>query len=119
MGSRLTPPPPPLHLAGDHGGGALYLVMGLLAALLEARNSGEGQVVDAAMVDGAASLLSQFFALSALGRWTERREDNLLDGGAPFYGTYACSDGKYVSVGPIEPQFFAILRQKLQLNDPV
>jgi alpha-methylacyl-CoA racemase len=119
MGAPGTPPPPPLNLVGDYGGGSLYLVIGLLAGLLEARGSGEGQVIDAAMVDGTASLMSQFFALAALGRWTEQRQDNLLDGGAPFYGTYACSDGKYVSVGPIEPQFFAILREKLGLRDAV
>ncbi len=119
MGVPGQPPAPPLNLVGDYGGGALYLVVGLLAGILEARQSGRGQVVDAAMVDGAASLMAQFFALAALGRWTERRQDNLLDGGAPFYGTYACSDGKHVSVGPIEPQFYALLREKLQLHEPL
>ena len=117
MGEEGRPPAPPLNLVGDYGGGSLYLVIGLLAAILEARSSGQGQVVDAAMVDGAASLMSQFYALSALGRWTERRTDNLLDGGAPFYGTYACSDGKFISVGPIEPQFYALMRSKLALTD--
>lgn len=119
MGRPDAPPSLPLNLVGDYGGGSLYLVMGLLAGILEARESGCGQVVDAAMVDGAASLMSQFFALSALGRWTTSREDNLLDGGAPFYTTYACSDGKYISVGPIEPQFYALLRDKLNLRDPL
>jgi len=94
-------------------------VMGVLAGILEARNSGQGQIVDAAMVDGTASLMAQFFALKALGRWTEHRQDNLLDGGAPFYGSYACSDGKFVSVGPIEPQFHALFGEKLRLTDPV
>ena len=117
MGSVDRPPPPPLNLVGDYGGGSLYLVIGLLAAILEARTSLQGQVVDAAMVDGTASLMSQFYALSALGRWTERRADNLLDGGAPFYATYACSDGKFISVGPIEPQFYALMREKLGLAD--
>ena len=87
--------------------------VGMLAALLEVRQSGQGQVVDAAMCDGVASLMTQFYALSAMGQWTTHRKDNLLDGGAPFYGTYACSDGKFVSVGPIEPQFYALLREKL------
>ena len=119
MGVPGQPPAPPLNLVGDYGGGSLYLVVGLLASILEARQSGHGQVVDVAMVDGVASLMSQFFALSALGRWTEQRQDNLLDGGAPFYGCYACSDGKHVSVGPIEPQFYALMREKLQLHDPL
>ena len=119
MGTPGTPPAPPLNLVGDYGGGSLYLVVGLLAGILEARQSGQGQVVDAAMCDGVASLMSLFYSLSALGSWTERRADNLLDGGAPFYATYACSDGKFVALGPIEPQFYAVLRQKLDLADPV
>jgi alpha-methylacyl-CoA racemase len=119
MGLPGQPPAPPLNLVGDYGGGSLYLVVGLLSAILEARESGQGQVVDAAMVDGSASLMAQFFALRALGRWTDARQDNLLDGGAPFYGTYACRDGRYVSVGPIEPQFYALLREQLQLTDPI
>lgn len=117
MGQADRPPPPPLNLVGDYGGGSLYLVVGVLAGVLEARRSGQGQVVDAAMVDGAASLMAQFHALSALGQWTDSRCDNLLDGGAPFYGTYACNDGKFISVGPIEPQFYALLREKLGLAD--
>jgi alpha-methylacyl-CoA racemase len=117
MGREGDPPPPPLNLVGDYGGGALYLVAGLLAALLEARRTGKGQVVDAAMCDGAASLMTHFFALQAQQRWTARRDDNLLDGGAPFYRTYACADGKFVAVGPIESQFFAVLREKLGLTD--
>jgi alpha-methylacyl-CoA racemase len=117
MGREGDVPPPPLNLVGDYGGGALYLVAGLLAGLLHARATGQGQVVDAAMCDGAASLMTHFFALHAQQRWTDRREDNLLDGGAPFYRTYACADGRFVAVGPIEPQFFAILRAKLGLGD--
>ncbi len=111
-------PVPPLNLVGDFGGGALYLVVGVLAALLEAKNSGKGQVVDAAMCDGAASLISMFFDMSAVGRWTEQREDNMLDGGAHFYGTYACKDGNFISIGSIEPQFYALLREKANLTDP-
>ena len=119
MGQEGNPPPPPLNLVGDYGGGALYLVVGVLAALLEARHTGKGQVVDVAMCDGAASLMTHFCALLAQQRWTNRRDDNLLDGGAPFYRTYACADGKYIAVGPIESQFFAVLRQKLCLTDAI
>jgi alpha-methylacyl-CoA racemase len=104
-------PVAPLNLVGDFGGGALYLVVGVLAALLEAGKSGKGQVVDAAMCDGAASLMSMFFDLTAAGRWTEGRESNLLDGGAHFYGVYECACGNFISIGSIEPQFYAQLRQ--------
>ena len=111
-------PVPPLNLVGDFGGGALYLVVGVLAALLEAKASGKGQVVDAAMCDGAASLMSMFFDLTAMGRWTEGRESNFLDGGAHFYGVYECACGKFISIGSIEPQFYALLRQLAGLKDP-
>jgi alpha-methylacyl-CoA racemase len=111
-------PVPPLNLVGDFGGGALYLVVGVLAALLEAKTSGRGQVVDAAMCDGAASLLSMFFDLAAAGRWTDQREGNLLDGGAHFYGVYQCGCGGFISIGSIEPQFYALLRQLAGLSDP-
>jgi alpha-methylacyl-CoA racemase len=104
-------PVPPLNLVGDFGGGALYLVVGVLAALLEAKASGKGQVVDAAMCDGAASLMSMFFDFAASGRWSEGRERNFLDGGAHFYGVYQCACGNFISIGSIEPQFYALLRQ--------
>ncbi|WP_316185467.1 MULTISPECIES: CaiB/BaiF CoA-transferase family protein [unclassified Bradyrhizobium] len=110
-------PVPPLNLVGDFGGGALYLVVGVLAALLEASKSGKGQVVDAAMCDGAASLMSMFFDLTAMGRWTEGRERNFLDGGAHFYGVYECACGNFISIGSIEPQFYALLRQHAELSD--
>ncbi|MGJ4946075.1 CaiB/BaiF CoA transferase family protein [Bradyrhizobium sp. HKCCYLS1011] len=110
-------PVPPLNLVGDFGGGALYLVVGVLAALLEVSKSGKGQVVDAAMCDGAASLMSMFFDLAALGRWSEGRERNFLDGGAHFYGVYECACGNFVSIGSIEPQFYALLRQHAGLSD--
>jgi alpha-methylacyl-CoA racemase len=109
-------PVPPLNLVGDYGGGALYLAMGLLAALHERKSSGRGQVVDAAMVDGAASLMSIFYGMSASGRWNDRRGDNLLDGGAPFYDTYETADGKYVSIGALEPKFFAEMAQRIGLD---
>jgi alpha-methylacyl-CoA racemase len=110
-------PVPPLNLVGDYGGGALYLVVGILAGLLEAQRSGQGQVVDCAMCDGAASLMSLFCELSAIGRWKDGRDSNLLDGGAHFYGTYQCKDGEFISLGSIEPQFYAELRRLAGLDD--
>ena len=110
-------PVPPLNLVGDFGGGALYLVVGVLAALLEAQKSGKGQVVDAAMCDGAASLMSMFFDMAAAGRWIEQRDSNFLDGGAHFYGVYECACGRFVSIGSIEPQFYALLREHAGLSD--
>ena len=110
-------PVPPLNLVGDFGGGALYLVVGVLAALLEAKKSGKGQVVDAAMCDGAVSLMSMFFDMTAMGRWSEGRESNFLDGGAHFYGVYECACGNFISIGSIEPQFYALLRQLAGLSD--
>jgi alpha-methylacyl-CoA racemase len=107
----------PLNLVGDFGGGALYLVVGVLAALLEASKSGKGQVVDAAMCDGAASLMSMFFDMTAIGRWVEGRESNFLDGGAHFYGVYECACGNFISIGSIEPQFYALLRQHAGLSE--
>ena len=100
-------PVPPLNLVGDYGGGALYLAFGLMAALFERSRSGLGQVVDAAMVDGAGSLASIFYGLHASGAWGEPRGANLLDGGAPFYDTYETADGRWVSLGALEPKFFA------------
>jgi alpha-methylacyl-CoA racemase len=109
-------PVPPLNLVGDYGGGALYLAIGLLAALHERKTSGRGQVVDAAMVDGAASLMSIFYGMTAAGRMNDRRGDNLLDGGAPFYDTYETADGRYVSIGALEPKFFAEMAQRIGLD---
>ena len=109
-------PVPPLNLVGDYGGGALYLAMGLLAALHERTQSGRGQVVDAAMVDGAASLASIFYGMTASGRWNDQRGNNLLDGGAPFYDTYETADGKYVSIGALEPKFFAEMAERIGLD---
>ncbi|MBN9428386.1 MAG: CoA transferase [Burkholderiales bacterium] len=111
-------PVPPLNLVGDYGGGALYLVVGVLAALLEARRSGEGQVVDCAMVDGVASLLSLFQGWLNAQQWQDKREANLLDGAAPFYTTYACRDGRHIAVGAIEPRFYARLCELTGFSDP-
>ena len=111
-------PVPPLNLVGDFGGGALYLAFGLLAALTHARAPGQGPVVDTAMTDGAASLMSMFYGMKAMGVWNGERRANLLDGGAHFYDTYQCSDGKWIALGSIEPQFYALLLEKAGLTDP-
>jgi alpha-methylacyl-CoA racemase len=118
MGYADRPPAPPLNLVGDFGGGAMYLLSGILAALVERGTSGNGQVIDAAMTDGTASLLSPFYGLLALDMWTTDRESNKLDGGAHYYSSYECSDGKYISIGSIEPQFYALLLEKAGLDDP-
>ncbi|MGH6993715.1 MAG: CaiB/BaiF CoA transferase family protein, partial [Caulobacteraceae bacterium] len=102
-------PVPPLNLVGDFGGGALYLAFGLLAAILHARATGVGQVVDCAMSDGAASLMAMFYGMAASGMWKEGRASNLLDGGAHFYDAYRCADGEWISIASIEPQFYAEL----------
>jgi len=102
-------PVPPLNLVGDYGGGGLYLAFGIVCGLLEASRSGRGQVVDAAMVDGAASLMTTFYGLRAMGIWTDRRGENLLDSGAHFYDVYETADNKYISIGSIEPKFYAEL----------
>lgn len=109
-------PVPPLNLIGDYGGGAMYLAVGMLAAILSARATGVGQVVDAAMVDGAAQLMTMFHALAAAGQWPGDRGENLLDGGAPFYDTYETSDGGFVAVGAIEAKFYALLLEGLDLD---
>jgi alpha-methylacyl-CoA racemase len=109
-------PIPPLNLVGDYGGGALYLAFGLMAALFERQASGLGQVVDAAMVDGAGSLMSVFYGMTASGAWQAQRAGNLLDGGAPFYDTYETADGRYVSIGALEPKFFAEMAQRIGLD---
>ena len=115
---RSGPPSPPLNLVGDFGGGAMYLAFGVVCALLEARSSGKGQVVDAAMVDGAASLGAAIFGLRAAGIWNENRADNILDSGAPWYDVYETADGKYISIGSIEERFFNLLLEKLDLRAP-
>jgi alpha-methylacyl-CoA racemase len=109
LGDADRPPPPPLNLVADLGGGALYLVVGLLAAAMEARHSGRGQTIDVAMIDGVTHLMSAFQAFRQQGTWTGRRADNIVDGGAPFYGSYVTRDGKFVAVGAIEPHFYANL----------
>ncbi len=106
IGRKGEKPLPPLNLVGDYAGGALYLAIGMLAGLLNARATGQGDVVDAAMVDGVASLMAMFCSLRAGGVWRAERGDNILDSGAPWYDTYQTADGLYVAVGAIEPKFF-------------
>jgi len=118
IGKSGGPPVPPLNLVGDFGGGAMLLAVGVLCALLEARNSGKGQVVDAAMVDGAALLMANIYSRKSMGMWTNERGSNALDGGAPWYGVYECADGRFVAVGAIEPQFYAVLLEKCGIDDP-
>ena len=109
-------PVPPLNLAADYGGGAMFLVAGLLAALHHATMTGKGQVVDAAMVDGAAYLMTLFYGNLATGTWEDRRNANILDGGAHFYDTYRCADDKWVALGSIEPQFYALLLKHMGIE---
>ncbi|WP_034388106.1 CaiB/BaiF CoA transferase family protein [Hellea balneolensis] len=116
MGKKGDPPAPPLNLVGDFGGGAMFLVTGMLAALLKAEKTGEGDVVDAAMIDGTSSLMTIFYSLAGLGQWTPKRESNLLDGAMPYYRCYKTKDDKFMAVGCIEPQFFAEMLTKLEID---
>jgi alpha-methylacyl-CoA racemase len=109
-------PVPPLNLAGDFGGGSMFLLVGILSALWERERSGTGQVIDAAMVDGSSVLAQMMWAFRHMGMWSDVRGTNMLDTGAPYYDTYECSDGRYVAVGAIEPQFYAELLEKLGLS---
>ena len=117
MGSADEPPPVPLNLIGDFGGGAMYLAFGVMCALFDAARTGRGQVVDAAMVDGSLSLMTMFFGMRAMGLWQDARGENFLDGSAPFYGVYRTADDGYVALGAIEPAFWAELLRRLELDD--
>ncbi|GHA21719.1 alpha-methylacyl-CoA racemase [Arenicella chitinivorans] len=116
MGRPTESPVPPLNLVGDYGGGTMFLLMGVLAALYERHQSGQGQVVDAAITEGTANLMSLFYSLSKIGMWQNQRGVNLLDSGAHFYDTYETADGGYLSIGAIEPQFYAELCEKMALD---
>ncbi len=118
MGSVDRPPMVPLNLVGDYGGGGMFLALGVVAALFEAQRSGQGQVVDAAITDGAAVLMAAMYGFQSKGFWQDERASNFLDGSAHFYGTYACADGRYLSIGAIEPQFYALLLEKCGVIDP-
>src|SRR5688500_5335307 len=116
IGERDRPPTPPLNLIGDFGAGGMLLAFGIVCALLEARASGKGQVIDAAMLDGTISLMSMFHGMHALGTCGERPGENLLSGAAHFYSTYETSDGEFISIAAIEPQFYELLIEKLNLD---
>ena len=109
-------PIPPLNLTGDFGGGSMFLIVGILAALWERQTSGKGQVVDAAMIDGSSVLMQMMWGMRAGGTWSDERGVNMLDGGAPYYDTYTCADGRYVAVGSIEPQFYAEMLKGVGLD---
>jgi alpha-methylacyl-CoA racemase len=109
-------PVPPLNLVGDFGGGSMFLLIGILSALWEREQSGKGQVIDAAMVDGSSVLAQMMYAFRHTGLWSDERGTNMLDTGAPYYDTYECADGRYIAVGSIEPQFYAELLEKLGLD---
>lgn len=118
IGRSDSAPPPPLNLLADFGGGGMLLAFGMVCAMLEASRSGKGQVIDAAMVDGAALLGAMIYGFKAYGAWSQQRSSNLLDGGAHFYDSYRCADGRYIAIAPIEPQFYAELLKRLQIDDP-
>ena len=117
IGRPGSPPVPPLNLIGDFGGGGMLLALGLVSALLEAKSSGEGQIVDAAMTDGSALLMTMLYSMQHSGFWKAEMGSNLLDGGAHFYDTYECCDGKFISIGSIEPQFYKLLCEIANLDD--
>lgn len=117
IGTKDKGPVPPLNLVGDFGGGAMFLGFGMVCALLEAKTSGNGQIVDAAMTDGAAYLMAMQYSLNNAGAWKNNRESNTLDGGAHFYRTYECKDGKWIALGSIEPEFYALLLEKAAITD--
>lgn len=117
MGRKNTPPSPPLNLIGDYGGGGMHLALGMTAAFIHQIKTGEGQVVDSAMIDGASMLMSFFYSFNQMGYWEDERESNLLDGGAHFYDTYECADGKFLAIGSIEPKFYSIFLEKLEISD--
>ena len=110
------PPAPPLNLIGDFGGGGMLLALGICAALVNVKNGGKGQVIDAAMTEGTAQLMSMIYGMKASGFWTDQQQSNLLDGATHFYDSYECKDGKFVSLGSIEPQFYSILLDKMGLD---
>ncbi len=119
IGDQDRGPVPPLNLVGDFGGGGMMLAFGMVCGLLEAKHSNQGQVIDASMLEGSALLMAGVLLAKNSGSWEQPRGENWLDGGAPFYCTYKCLDGEWICIGCIEPQFYALLREQLDLNDPL
>ncbi len=119
IGKKDSPPPPPLNLIGDFGGGGMLLALGVCAALNTVNKEGKGQVIDAAMTEGSALLMSMMYGMLNSGIWTDNRDSNLLDGAAHFYGCYECKDGKYISIGSIEPQFYSLLKEKMKIDEQI
>ena len=119
IGRPGSPPVPPLNLIGDYGGGGMLLALGLVAALFETKSSEKGQVIDAAMVDGSALLMTMIYTMRGMGLWKDSLGSNFLDGGAHFYDTYECKDGKYISIASIEPKFYQLLREITPLEDSI
>jgi len=119
MGRRGEGPVPPLNLVGDFGGGGMMLAFGMVCGILEASRSGKGQEIDCSMVEGASALMAMFYGLHGIGQFSDERGTHMLDSGAHFYDTYATADGKYISIGSIEPQFYTLLKQQLQLDESV
>ena len=119
IGRNDSPPVPPLNLIGDFGGGGMLLALGICAALNTVNKEGKGQVIDAAMTEGSALLMSMMYGMLNSGIWTDSRDSNLLDGAAHFYGCYECKDGKFVSIGSIEPQFYSLLREKMNIDEDI
>ena len=117
IGRKDSNPLAPLNLIGDYGGGGMHLALGMVSGLIHSLKTGEGQVIDSAMIDGSLSLMSFFYSLKEMGHWEDKRESNLLDGFAHFYDTYQCKDNKYIAVGSIEPQFYNELLEKLEIDD--
>ena len=117
IGRKDSNPLPPLNLIGDYGGGGMHLAFGIVSGLIHSLRTGEGQIVDSTMVDGALSLMSFFYSLKEMGHWDDQRESNLLDGHAHFYDTYMCADNKYIAIGSIETQFYKELLDKLEIDD--
>ena len=118
IGDQNSNPSIPLNLVGDYGGGGMMLAMGISAGVISSSKTGKGQVIDSAMIDGSLSLMSFFYSLKEMGVWKDERKSNFLDGAAHFYNTYKCLDNKYIAIGSIEPQFYNILLDKLELTDP-
>ena len=119
MGRKESSPNPPLNLIGDYGGGGMHLALGMVSALIHQLKTGEGQVVDSAMIDGTSMLMSFFYSFEQMNLWEDKRDSNFLDGAAHFYDTYRCADNKFLAIGSIEPEFYSILLERLDIKDEI